>query len=148
MLRHPSQILDTSNHLGPVSTHADGTLFLPGGAPGQAEPRSAAATAVGEGSVTLLLQKLRGRLAALKQEASRLERQPSEERVRAHVAALAAVTEEAFRAGVTCLDSGLPDSAEPLLSVALSACPPGRPKARDKISKMLAQARAATCQPQ
>ena len=92
----------------------------------------------------MLLQKLRGRLAALKQEASRLERQPSEERLRAHVAALAAVTEEAFRAGVTCLDGGLPLSAEPLLSVALSACPPGRPKAREKISKMLTQAKAAS----
>jgi len=98
---------------------------------------------VGEGSVALLLQKLRGKLAALKQEAVRLERQPSEVRVKAHVAALAAVTEEAFRAGVTCLDSGLPKCAKPLLSVALSACPPGRPKAREKISNMLAQARSA-----
>ena len=125
--------------------------FLLGGTPGQAELRSAVASSaapVGEGSVALLLQKLRGRLAALKQEASRLERQPSGERVRAHMAALAAVTEEAFRAGVTCLDGGLPESAEPLLSVALSACPLGRPKAREKISKMLAQARAATGQAQ
>ena len=94
----------------------------------------------------LLLHKLRGRLAILKQEASRLEAQPSEDRVRAHTAALAAVTEEAFRAGVTCLDSGLPQSAEPLLTVALSACPSGRPKAREKISKMLMQARVATGQ--
>ncbi len=94
----------------------------------------------------LLLQKLRGRLAALKAEAARLERTPSEERVRAHVAALAAVTEEAFRAGVTCLDGGLPQCAEPLLSVALSACPPGRPKAREKISKLLTQAKVAMSQ--
>ena len=65
------------------------------------------------------------------------------ERLRAQVAALAAVTEEAFRAGVTCLDGGLPQSAEPLLSVALSACPADRPKGREKISKMLAQAKAA-----
>lgn len=128
-----------------VDSHA----LLSGGLPGQAELRSATASSaapIGEGSVALLLQKLRGRLATLKQEASRLERQPSDERVRAHMAALAAVTEEAFRAGVTCLDGGLPDSAEPLLSVALSACPLSRPKAREKISKMLAQARAATGQ--
>lgn len=121
-------------------------LLLLAGLSGHAEPGSAAAppAPVAEGSVTLLLQKLKRRLAALKSEAYRLERQPSEERVRAHVAALAAVTEEAFRAGVTCLDAGLPQCAEPLLAVALSACPPGRPKAREKISKLLAQAKAAT----
>ena len=37
-----------------------------------------------EGSVTLLLHKLRGRLAHLKAEGARLERQPSEERAKAH----------------------------------------------------------------
>ena len=96
----------------------------------------------------LLLQKLRGRLAALKAEAARLEITSSEERVRTHVAALAAVTEEAFRAGVTCLDGGLSQCAEALLSVALSACPPGRPKAREKISKQLTQAKVAMSQSQ
>ena len=118
----------------------------PTGIPGLPEVSSAGASAapVSEGSITLLLHKLRGRLAHLKAEGARLERQPSEERARAHAAAMAAVTEEAFRAGATCLGSGLTQRAEPLLSVALSACPPGRPRAREKISKLLAQARAGT----
>ena len=112
------------------------------GAPGPPKASSAGSSAapVSEGSVTLLLHKLKGRLAHLKAEGARLEQQPSEERAKAHVAAMAAVTEEAFRAGATCMGSGLTQRAEPLLSVALSACPPSRPKAREKISKLLAQA--------
>ena len=114
-----------------------GALGLP-----EASSAGAPAALVSEGSVTLLLHKLRGRLAHLKAEGARLERQPSEERAKAHAAATAAVTEEAFRAGATCLGSGLTQGAEALLSVALSACPPGRPKAREKISRLLAQARS------
>ncbi len=139
LLRTPTQSCSA------MPAQRDG-LIIPAltGAPGLLDASSAGAPAasVSEGNVTLLLHKLRGRLAHLNAEGARLERQPSEERAKAHAAATAAVTEEAFRAGVTCLGSGLTQGAEALLSVALSACPPGRPKAREKISRLLAQARS------
>ena len=53
----------------------------------------------------------------------------------------AAVTEEAFKAGVRCLELRDAKAAEALLSLALTACPEDRPKARAKIAALLARCR-------
>jgi hypothetical protein len=53
----------------------------------------------------------------------------------------AAITEEAFKAGVKCLGLGDARAAEALLSLALTACPADRPKARAKIAALLARCR-------
>ena len=55
----------------------------------------------------------------------------------------AAITEEAFNAGLQCMESRDAKSAEALLALALSACPPDRPKAQAKIRGLLARCRPA-----
>ena len=53
----------------------------------------------------------------------------------------AAITEEAFNAGLQCMESRDAKSTEAFLALALSACPPDRPKAQAKISGLLARCR-------
>jgi hypothetical protein len=58
-------------------------------------------------------------------------------------AQIAAIAEEAFKAGIACLDGKDIKSAEAFLTLALSACPTDRPRAQDKIRALLARCRAA-----
>lgn len=58
-------------------------------------------------------------------------------------AQLAAVTEEAYKAGSACLEGKDAKGAEAFLSLALSACPADRPKAQDKIRALLATCKSA-----
>ena len=59
------------------------------------------------------------------------------------VAQQAAFTEEAYKAGVACMESHDIINAERLLSLALTACPVDRVKAQEKIKSLIARCRAA-----
>ncbi len=59
------------------------------------------------------------------------------------IAQQAAITEEAYKAGVACMESHDIMNAERLLCLALTACPVDRVKAQEKIKSLLARCRAA-----
>lgn len=85
----------------------------------------------------MILRRLTERLTAL-----RTEQQGA---VRGGLTAqMSAVTEEAYKAGVTCLESHDLKLAEKLLSLALTACPADRVRAVEKIKALLAKCSPST----
>lgn len=87
-----------------------------------------------------LLHRLTDRLMATRASAG----QPREGAASGTVTAqLAGVTEEAYKAGIACLEAHDARSAEGLLSLALAACPPERVRAQEKIKTLLARCQAA-----